>query len=96
MNEDLIARHLSIRGKVQGVGYRESMRRQAEQLRIVGWVRNRHDGSVEALIQGTQSAVDALIDWVHQGPMSAKVLRVQVTEDTPQLSAGRFSVWPTA
>jgi acylphosphatase len=74
---DLVTRRLSIRGRVQGVGYREAMRREARRLGVTGWVRNRHDGSVEAVVQGTPEAVDALMQWVHQGPPLAVVLRVE-------------------
>ena len=74
-----LARHLDIRGQVQGVGYRWSMAQAADRLGVQGWVRNRHDGSVEALAQGPASAVQALIDWAHQGPRLARVEGVLVT-----------------
>ena len=70
--------HLSIRGRVQGVGFREGMCGQALRLGVTGWVRNRHDGSVEAIVQGTQTQVDELLRWVHRGPPAAMVLRVDV------------------
>jgi acylphosphatase len=59
---------LQILGRVQGVWFRESMRREAERLGVAGWVRNAPDGSVEAVVQGPDEAVDALIAWAHDGP----------------------------
>ena len=70
---------LDIRGKVQGVCYRASTKEKAQQLNLVGWVKNQNDGSVKALVQGEQSAVDQLIEWAWQGPEYAKVKEVSVT-----------------
>ena len=71
-------RHLVIVGHVQGVGYRYAMARRAGELGIRGWVRNRLDGKVEALIQGTPEAVAQMIAWARHGPRSAQVERVEV------------------
>lgn len=73
-----ITRHLEIFGRVQGVFFRESMYRQAQQYNITGWVRNRRDGAVEAMIQGTPAAVAAMIEWTKVGPELARVDRVEV------------------
>jgi acylphosphatase len=69
--------HLVIHGRVQGVWFRESMKQQAEQIGICGWVRNRADGCVEAMIQGNETAVAAMLDWTHSGPPLAKVTQVE-------------------
>ena len=81
-----ITRLLRITGRVQGVGYRWSMAQQAQALGITGWVRNRRDGSVEALIHGTPDGVEALTVWAWHGPSSARVDRV-LSNDEPGASA---------
>lgn len=73
-----ITRRLRIHGRVQGVYFRESMRQRAEQLKVTGWVRNRSDGSVEALVQGEPFAVDAMLEWARRGPDSARVDSVEI------------------
>ncbi|HEX6827343.1 MAG TPA: acylphosphatase [Burkholderiales bacterium] len=75
-----ITRQLRIIGRVQGVWYRESMRIEAERLGITGWVRNRRDGSVEAVVQGSAGAVDAIVAWARRGPDYAQVTDVQMSE----------------
>ncbi|HEX7970714.1 MAG TPA: acylphosphatase [Thiobacillus sp.] len=78
--------HLRIHGRVQGVWYRESMRREAERLGVAGWVRNSPDGSVEAVIQGSTEVVDALITWARSGPPQARVDRIELSEAHGQFS----------
>ena len=68
-----VTRRLQIRGRVQGVWYRESMRQEAARLGVTGWVRNRPDGSVEAVVQGRAEAVDAITEWARHGPEQARV-----------------------
>jgi acylphosphatase len=75
-----VAKRLLISGRVQGVNYRESMRQEALRLGITGWVRNRRDGSVEAVLDGAASDVQAMIEWAHRGPPSARVTDVTVSE----------------
>ncbi len=89
-----LTRRLTIRGKVQGVGFRESMIREAGALGVTGWVRNRHDGSVEAVISGTEEQVRGILMWVHLGPPTAKVLDVDVALDEGEFRT--FSRYPTA
>lgn len=75
-----ITRHLRITGRVQGVGYRWNMAQQATALGLSGWVRNRVDGSVEAVVCWPSSAVGALVDWAQRGPNGARVDGVVVGE----------------
>jgi acylphosphatase len=70
--------HMRVFGRVQGVGYRESMRIEAERSGCTGWVRNRADRSVEAMVQGPAEAVERLVAWAKQGPPSARVERIEV------------------
>ena len=88
-----ITRRLAIHGEVQGVWFRESMRLEAERLGIAGWVANRLDGSVEAVVQGPPEAVDAITRWARHGPERARVDHVQVTEANGDFS--RFEKRPT-
>jgi len=74
-----ITRHLHISGRVQGVWYREAMRLEAERLGVTGWVRNCRDGSVEAVVQGEESALAAIVAWARQGPPAARVDDVVVS-----------------
>lgn len=78
MNE--VTRRLVIRGRVQGVFYRESMRQEAVRLGVTGWVCNRLDGGVEAVVHGPPEAVDGIIAWCKLGPPDAHVASVQVHE----------------
>ena len=80
---ETVARRLSAHGRVQGVWFRESMRREAEALGVTGWVRNRRDGSVEAVVQGTREAVEAITAWARRGPESAEVSRLEIEETEP-------------
>jgi acylphosphatase len=72
---------LVIHGRVQGVFFRDSMRREAQRLAVDGWVRNRSDGAVEAVVQGEPAAVDAIVRWARHGPELAQVERVDIEPD---------------
>jgi acylphosphatase len=78
---------------VQGVGFRFYTERKARELGITGWVRNRRDGSVEAVIQGASGAVESMIAWARRGPASAFVTEVQVTEASGDFAT--FEARPT-
>lgn len=79
-------RHLIVTGKVQGVSYRASMAREAQALGVSGWVRNRADGSVEAMLAGNDEQVAALMNWARRGPAAARVDHVAV-----ELGSGEYS-----
>ena len=68
-----VARHLSIRGRVQGVFFRAWSREQAEELGVSGWIRNRPDGHVEAHVEGDRAAVEQIIERLRKGPPAAEV-----------------------
>jgi acylphosphatase len=91
--------HLSIQGRVQGVGFRDALCLQALQRGVEGWVRNRRDGSVEALIRGDAHAVGALIRWARHGPPAARVEQVEARPAGPDEAAAvepGFRRLPTA
>ena len=84
-----VASHLHITGRVQDTYFRDSMAMQADALGVCGWVRDRRDGSVEAVACGTANALRALIEWTHQGPLQARIHPVAVTQaDTSDLLIG--------
>lgn len=85
---DPIARLLRIHGIVQGVGYRNSLHAQARQLGLAGWVRNRSDGTVEALVAGPAAAIDTIIEWARRGPPAARVSKVDWESTSPPDSLG--------
>jgi acylphosphatase len=91
-----LAKHLIITGIVQGVGYRASFMHQARTLQLSGWVRNRLDGSVEAMVSGEAQAVQAIINWARRGPPSAVVRDVAVTDmDDAPPDSGTFDMRTT-
>lgn len=75
-----MVRQVRIHGQVQGVGFRQSLRSEAESLGVKGWVRNRLDGTVEALLAGDSTQVEALLRWARRGPAAARVERVDVVQ----------------
>jgi acylphosphatase len=93
MNERL-TRRLRIHGRVQGVWFRESMRQEAEALGITGWVRNRLDGTVEAVIQGEADSVRLMTEWARRGPSPAEVQRIDEA-DEPDSAFTAFEKLPT-
>jgi len=73
-----------ISGRVQGVGFRFSTREEATRRGVAGWVKNRPDGRVEAVFEGTEAQVEGMIHWCHQGPRSAQPTGVEVHCETPE------------
>jgi acylphosphatase len=85
---------IRVRGRVQGVGYRDSLCMEAERLGVAGWVRNRSDGTVEALLQGGAAAVEALVVWARKGPAGARVSGLEAQPAQPARLTG-FRRLPT-
>lgn len=86
---------LRIEGRVQGVGFRMFVERAAAALGLDGWVRNRRDGGVEAVIAGTPAAIEEMIERCHAGPPAARVDRVEVLAEDETVASG-FVLRPTA
>jgi acylphosphatase len=79
-----VARRVVVHGSVQGVFFRDTTRRRAESRGVGGWVRNCADGTVEAFFEGDADAVDAMVQFVREGPRGAEVERVDVEEAEPK------------
>ena len=86
-----VRRRVVVDGRVQGVWFRESCRREAERAGVAGWVRNRDDGRVEAAFEGDEAAVDRLVEWCRRGPPRAVVTSLSVRDEPPEGDA-RFRV----
>ena len=82
MNEVRIIQHVSIRGKVQGVGFRAFVEHHAHQRNLEGWVRNRRDGTVEAVFAGPEKTVEAMVAACRVGPLSGHVETLDQREGT--------------
>ncbi len=98
MSDDIV-RHVVVQGRVQGVGYRAFVEDEAMQRRLRGWVRNRRDGSVEAVFAGPRTVVEAMIESCRRGPASARVSALDQREgtgtDLSEAARGGFEVLPT-
>ena len=88
-----VTRRLAIRGHVQGVGFRYAMHHEAMRLGVTGWVGNRRDGTVEAVVQGTPEAVEAITRWARRGPADARVAAVEQSEASGEFAS--FELRPT-
>jgi len=90
--------HLRIAGRVQGVGFRDALRAQARSGGIAGWARNRRDGTVEAVVQGTPEAVDAILAWAKRGPPAARVAQLDAPAAQGEFDRqySGFELLPTA
>ncbi len=91
----MIALRVVVRGRVQGVGFRYSMVEAATRQGVAGWVRNRRDGTVEALVQGEPAAVEAVLAWCRRGPPAARVEAVDSFATTLDLGRTGFADAPT-
>lgn len=84
----MVRRHVVVTGAVQGVWFRDTCQNVARRAGVAGWIRNRTDGSVEAIFEGPDDAVDQLVAWCHEGPERAEVAQVTVTDEPVEGSAG--------
>jgi acylphosphatase len=92
----LATRLVRVRGRVQGIGYREACVHRAQALGVTGWVRNRMDDSVEAMLQGTAQQLAAMCTWMREGMPAALVDAMEVTEVPPPFPRfDRFERLPT-
>ncbi|GAA0674902.1 acylphosphatase [Kitasatospora atroaurantiaca] len=90
----MVRSRVIVSGEVQGVFFRDTCRRVAQEHRVAGWVRNLPDGTVEAVFEGEAAAVIRLVDWAHHGPATAIVDRVYVHDENPVGLTG-FEIRPT-
>ncbi len=90
---DTVRAHVYVSGRVQGVYYRASTRDTAREKEVDGWVRNLDDGRVEAVFEGSESAVEAMIEWCHTGSRAAEVDDVDVTREKPEEMDGFEVRW---
>lgn len=84
--------HCIIRGRVQGVCFRDGSQREAVSLGLTGWVRNRDDGSVECMAQGPQDNLEKFLEWLHHGPTAAKVTQVESEWQPESVPRNGFSI----
>ncbi len=83
-----VRRRVVVHGDVQGVFFRDSVRQRADSAGVAGWVRNRSDGAVEAVFEGPADGVDRLVAFAREGPRSADVQDVEVSEEEPEGLSG--------
>ena len=79
----MIRRRVRVSGLVQGVGFRYRCAEAASAIGLAGWVRNRPDGSVEAVFEGNEAAVDSMTEWMRRGPRHARVTGIEVSDEAP-------------
>jgi acylphosphatase len=84
MSESSVRRRVRAHGRVQGVFFRDSVRREAARRGVAGWARNCADGTAEAVFEGPEDAVEAMVAFVRAGPGHASVSRVDVDAETPE------------
>ena len=88
MNTDRVRRRVVVHGRVQGVFFRDSARRRAVSQGVAGWVCNRADGAVEAVLEGQSHAVEHVLEFFRRGPRQAEVENVEVAEEAPEGLSG--------
>jgi len=84
----VVCRHLLVRGRVQGVGFRRATRRAAQELGLAGWVQNLPDGRVEAWVEGDAAALERFLAWIRRGPPAARVDALECVEAAPSGRTG--------
>ena len=84
--------HLLVFGKVQGVFFRSNLKKVCDNAGVMGWVRNKPDGSVEAILQGGEDGIRAVLDWSKQGPERAQVSRIETRESDYSSSMKGFEI----
>jgi len=88
MNENPVRRRVRAAGRVQGVFFRDSVRREAGRRGVAGWARNNGDGTAEAVFEGSAEAVDAMLEFVRRGTGHAEVSAVEVESEAPEGLSG--------
>jgi len=83
VSQERVRQRVFVSGRVQGVWFRESCREQAQAAAVSGWVRNRADGRVEAVLEGPPAAVERVVQWCRGGPGRARVDRVEILDEAP-------------
>jgi acylphosphatase len=81
---EAVRRRVVVHGRVQGVFFRDTTRRQAARRGVAGWVTNRADGAVEAVFEGPPEAVAAMVEFCESGPRGAYVDRVELVDEQPE------------
>ena len=91
MSDEVVRKRVTVRGRVQGVFFRDSTREQAQANGVAGWARNMSDGTVEAVLEGDASAVERVLGFLKSGPSHADVEGVEVRDEDPEGLSG-FSI----
>lgn len=96
MTDPIQTWHAVVRGRVQGVGFRDATVHEARALGLAGWVRNRRDGAVEVLLQGSPAPLQAMVDWLRRGPRLARVDDLALVVQPATERVDGFECRPTA
>ena len=88
MADDLVRRRVVVQGRVQGVFFRDSLRERARAAGVAGWVSNRSDGAVEAVVEGREDDVGRVVAFAREGPPRAEVTGVEVSDEAPEGLSG--------